>query len=66
MMKLTIHILLLLVLLSACNEEQTLPGSVNRLNISFADEQTRSSWIDKTDTEGGKVNYIWENSEKMP
>ena len=65
MMKLTIHILLLLVLLSACNEEQTLPGSVNRLNISFADEQTRSSWNDNTDAEGGKVNYIWENSENM-
>ena len=65
MKKTIIHILLLPVLLSSCNEEQTLPGSVTRLNISFDDEQTRSSWIDKTDTEGGKVSYKWENADNM-
>ena len=39
--------------------------SVRRLNITFADEQTRSSWNDNTDAEGGKVSYIWGNSDNM-
>lgn len=58
-------ILLALLLLSSCNEEQMVSDSVRRLNITFADEQTRSSWNDNTDTEGGKVSYIWENSDNM-
>ena len=56
-------ILLALLLLSSCKEEQmTVSDSVMRLNISFADDQTRSSWNDNTDTEGGKVSYVWDNS----
>lgn len=58
-------ILSALSLLSSCNEEQMVSDSVRRLNITFADEQTRSSWNDNTDTEGGKVSYIWENSDNM-
>ena len=58
-------ILSALSLFSSCNEEQMVPDSVRRLNITFADEQTRSSWNDNTDAEGGKVSYIWENSDNM-
>ena len=65
-MKLITHILLLLILLSSCNEEQTLSDSLRRLNISFAeDSQTRSSWHDQSDIEQKKVSYIWENSDNM-
>ena len=42
-----------------------LSDSIRRLNITFADEQTRSSWKDNTDTEGGKVSYIWDNDNNM-
>ena len=56
-------ILLALLLLSSCKEEQVVSDSVRRLNISFADDQTRSSWNDNTDTEGGKVSYVWENND---
>ena len=55
-------ILLALSLLYSCNDEQTMSDSVRRLDISFADGQTRSSWNDNTDTEGGKVSYIWDNN----
>ena len=58
-------ILSALSLLSSCNEEQMVSNSVRRLNITFADEQTRSSWNDNTDAEGDKVSYIWENSDNM-
>lgn len=58
-------ILSALSLLSSCNEEQMVSNSVRRLNITFADEQTRSSWNDNTDAEGGKVSYIWGNSDNM-
>lgn len=58
-------ILSALSLFSSCNEEQMVSNSVRRLNITFADEQTRSSWNDNTDAEGGKVSYIWENSDNM-
>ena len=58
-------ILSALSLFSSCKEEQMVSDSVRRLNITFADEQTRSSWNDNTDAEGGKVNYIWENSDNM-
>ncbi len=58
-------ILSALSLFSSCNEEQMVSDSVRRLNITFADEQTRSSWNDNTDAEGGKVSYIWENSDNM-
>ena len=54
---------LALLLLSSCKEEQVVSDSVRRLNISFADDQTRSSWNDNTDTEGGKVSYVWENND---
>lgn len=56
-------ILSALSLFSSCNEEQMVSDSVRRLNITFADEQTRSSWNDNTDAKGGKVSYIWENSD---
>lgn len=56
-------ILLALLLLSSCKEEQVVSDSVRRLNISFEDDQTRSSWNDNTDTEGGKVSYVWENND---
>ena len=58
-------ILSALSLFSSCNEEQMVSDSVRRLNITFADEQTRSSWNDNTDAEGGKVSYIWGNSDNM-
>ena len=58
-------ILIIIMLLSSCSEEHTMSDSVRRLNITFADELTRSSWNDNTDTEGGNVNYIWENSDNM-
>ena len=58
-------ILLALSLFSSCNEEQMVSDSVRRLNITFADELTRSSWNDNTDAEGGKVSYIWENNDNM-
>ena len=57
-------ILLALLLLSSCKEEQmAVSDSIGRLNISFADDQTRSSWNDNTDTAGGKVSYVWENND---
>lgn len=58
-------ILSALSLFSSCNEEQMVSDSVRRLNITFADVQTRSSWNDNTDAQGGKVSYIWENSDCM-
>ena len=58
-------ILSALSLFFSCNEEQMVSDSVRRLNITFADEQTRSSWNDNTDAEGGKVSYIWENNNNM-
>ena len=58
-------ILSALSLCSSCKEEQMVSDSVRRLNITFADEQTRSSWNDNTDAEGDKVSYIWENSDNM-
>ena len=58
-------ILSALSLFSSCKEEQMVSDSVRRLNITFADEQTRSSWNDNTDAEGGKVSYIWGNSDNM-
>ena len=54
--------MLALLLLSSCKEESTMPDAPMRLNISFADDQTRSSWNDNTDTGGGKVSYVWDNS----
>ena len=58
-------ILSALSLFSSCKEEQMVSDSVRRLNITFADELTRSSWNDNTDAEGGKVSYIWENNDNM-
>ena len=58
-------ILIIIILLSSCSEEHTMSDSVRRLNITFAYELTRSSWNDNTDAEGGKVSYIWENSDNM-
>ncbi len=62
MFKLNLGIILLALLLASCNDEQTMSDSVRRLDISFADGQTRSSWNDNTDSEGGKVSYIWDNN----
>ncbi|MGN1228045.1 MAG: hypothetical protein ACI4T5_00120, partial [Prevotella sp.] len=54
--------LLALLLLSSCKEESAMSDAPMRLNISFADGQTRSTWNDNTDTEGGKVSYVWDNN----
>ena len=60
------HILLIVWLLAACTEEQTLhDNAVQRLHISFAEEGTRSIWNDMTDTDADKVSYIWENNSNM-
>ena len=60
------HILLILWLLAACAEEQTLhENATQRLHISFAEEGTRSIWNDMTDTDADKVSYIWENNSNM-
>lgn len=61
-MKYIYPILFTLLLLSSCAEEQTGHNSVQRLNISFADTQTRSIWSDRTDTENKVVSYIWDES----
>ena len=63
-MKHTCQILFALLLLSSCTEELALRDSVNKLEITFAEPQSRSVWSDKTDTED-KVVYIWENSTNM-
>ena len=74
MFKRPLGIILLALLLSSCNEEQALTDSVRRLNISFADSQTRSTsadmqtrsiWNDQTDTEANKVSYIWKDGINM-
>ncbi|MDD6507795.1 MAG: hypothetical protein PUF39_10540, partial [Prevotellaceae bacterium] len=60
------HILLILWLLAACAEEQTLhENATQRLHISFAEEGTRSIWNDMTDTDANKVSYMWENNNNM-
>ena len=61
-MKYIYPILVTLLLLSSCAEEQTGHNSVQRLNISFADTRTRSIWSDRTDTENKVVSYIWDES----
>ena len=63
-MKHTCQILFALLLLSSCTVEQALRDSVKKLEITFAEPQSRSVWSDKTDTED-KVVYIWENSTNM-
>ena len=74
MFKRPLEIILLALLLFSCNEEQALTDSVRRLNISFADTQTRSTsadmqtrsiWNDQTDTEANKVSYIWKDGINM-
>ena len=53
-------------MLSACAEEQTLyDNAVRRLDISFAEEGTRSIWNDQSDTETGKVSYVWKDGTDM-
>ena len=62
-MKFICPILITFLLLSSCTEEQGADqNSVQRLNISFADTQTRSIWSDRTDTENKVVSYIWDES----
>ena len=61
-MKYIYPILFTLLLLSSCAEEQAGHNSVQRLNISFADTQTRSIWSDRTNTENKVVSYIWDES----
>ncbi len=64
-MKSLCPILLTLQLLSSCADEQTTPyNTVHRLDISFAEAQTRSTWNDQSATEN-KVNYVWENNTNM-
>lgn len=64
-MKLIRNILLSLLLLSSCTDEESLHDSLRRLDISFADAKTRSTWDDRSETEAGKVSYIWENNTNM-
>lgn len=52
---------LLLLLLTSCSEERDVRDSVQRLDITFADTQSRSNWSDRTDTEDKKVVYVWVN-----
>lgn len=63
-MKYICQILITLLLFCSCSEEQVGNDPVQRLNITFADTNTRSSWSDLTDTEN-KVVYVWENSTNM-
>ena len=51
----------LLLLLTSCSEERDVRNSVQRLDITFADTQSRSNWRDLTDTENKKVVYVWKN-----
>ena len=51
----------LLLLLTSCSEERAVGDSVQRLDITFADTQSRSNWSDLTDTEDKKVVYVWKN-----
>ena len=51
----------LLLLLTSCSEERDVRDSVQRLDITFADTQSRSNWSDLTDTENKKVVYVWKN-----
>ena len=51
----------LLLLLTSCSEERDVRNSVQRLDITFADTQSRSNWSDMTDTEDKKVVYVWKN-----
>ena len=50
-----------LLLLTSCSEERDVRDSVQRLDITFADTQSRSNWSDQTDTGDKKVVYVWEN-----
>lgn len=50
-----------LLLLTSCSEECAVGDSVQRLDITFADTQSRSNWSDLTDTEDKKVVYVWKN-----
>ena len=52
------------MLLISCREDVVMDGDVHRLNITFADAATRSSWSDLTDTDGN-VKYVWENNSNM-
>ena len=56
-----IHILPALLLLTSCSADQPISDTVRRLDITFADQQTRSTWEDRSDTETGRVSYIWDN-----
>ena len=61
-MKYSYYILFsLLLLLTSCSEERDVRNSVQRLDITFADTQSRSNWSDLTDTEDKKVVYVWKN-----
>lgn len=51
----------LLLLLTSCSEKRDVRDSVQRLDITFADTQSRSNWSDLTDTEDKKVVYVWKN-----
>ena len=55
-----------LLLLTSCSEERLGHDSVQRLDITFADTQSRSNWSDLTDNTGDKkVVYVWENDDNM-
>ncbi|MGN1245061.1 MAG: hypothetical protein ACI4UN_00365 [Muribaculaceae bacterium] len=64
-MKYSYHILFTsLLLLASCSEERVGHDAVQRLDISFADTESRSNWSDQSDqTDPGnkKVVYVWKN-----
>ncbi|MGN0237100.1 MAG: hypothetical protein ACI4AK_03325 [Lepagella sp.] len=63
-MKQIFRILPWLLLLISCREDLPIDGSVQKLNITFADIRTRSEWSDLTDTDGN-VKYVWESNSNM-
>ncbi|MGN1354578.1 MAG: hypothetical protein ACI4V2_06675, partial [Alloprevotella sp.] len=52
------------LLLTGCNNEETLRPDVKRLDIDFADAKSRSYWDDRSETDD-KAAYVWQNDDNM-
>lgn len=52
------------LLFTACSNEETLRSDVKRLDIDFADVQSRSAWNDLSESEG-RAAYVWQNADNM-
>lgn len=52
------------LLLTACSNEETFRSDVKRLDIDFADVQSRSAWNDLSESEG-RAAYVWQNADNM-